>query len=171
MSQYKYFSLIIAIFCSFFLASCSVNTVMEKNPEATFDYRGFKVVNTSDLNDETIKEASIRFTQRLDKTLHQYFINEQEDVEVQVHVERYKPGSRLLRYLIGFGAGQAHLLAEVTIISKRQESYGRTDVTIVTSSRIFMGIFGGNAKSSIDRAVRQVVRDILKEKFFVRKTK
>ncbi len=77
-------------------------------------------------------------------------------------ITKYKPGNRTARYLVGFGAGAAKVVAHVKFTdSTTGEVLFEKDV----DGKVIMGVFGGDSNGAT-RGLAKEVAEVAKKKFF-----
>ena len=73
------------------------------------------------------------------------------DLTVAYRFIEYDPGSRLRRYMIGFGAGKG----EVTVEMSFKDAAGNELAKIENGGEISMGFFGGSIDQAIDEMAKK----------------
>lgn len=77
-------------------------------------------------------------------------------------VSKYKPGNRTARYMVGFGAGAAKVVAHIKFTdSATNEVLYEKDV----DGKVIIGLFGGNSNGAT-RGLAKEVAKVTEKKFF-----
>lgn len=105
------------------------------------------------------------FAQQLDKQLVQNKIkNDLTSNDTVIKYElNYDQGSRALRYFVGFGAGKAQAVVKAHLINK---SDGKEIASLTTDSTLSMGVFGGDAKATLDNSAKDITKKIIESNIF-----
>ena len=67
-------------------------------------------------------------------------------------VERYQPGIRALRYLVGFGAGRGRFESTWRVSDESGETIGQCEI----EGGIAMGVFGGSFDSVLEKVGKEL---------------
>jgi hypothetical protein len=111
--------------------------------------------------------ARLRATGLFDRVVNlsetQVTPGEQQALKLEGTITRLDPGSRALRYIVGFGAGAAKAQAETRLVDVQTGK-----VVVVTADRreAHFGVFGGDTEDHLREALSDMARDYAK--FMVR---
>ncbi len=104
--------------------------------------------------------ARLRATGLFDRVVNlsetQFSPGDQPALRLEGTITKLDPGSRALRYMVGFGAGAAKAQAETRLIDVQTGN-----VMVVTADRreAYFGIFGGDSEDHMREALSDMARD------------
>jgi len=104
--------------------------------------------------------ARLRATGLFDRVVNlsetQFSPGDQSALRLEGTITKLDPGSRALRYMVGFGAGAAKAQAETRLIDVQTGN-----VMVVTADRreAYFGIFGGDSEDHMREALSDMARD------------
>jgi hypothetical protein len=84
---------------------------------------------------------------------------EQPALKLQGTITSLDPGSRALRYIVGFGAGAAKVQAETRLVDVQT---GKIMVVTADRREAHFGVFGGDTEDHLREAVSDMARDYAK---------
>jgi hypothetical protein len=111
--------------------------------------------------------ARLRATGLFDRVVNlgetQVAPGDQPALRLEGTITKLDPGSRALRYVVGFGAGAAKAQAETRLVDVQT---GKVMVVTADRREAFFGIFGGDSEDHMREALSDMARDYAK--FLVR---
>lgn len=84
------------------------------------------------------------------------------DLTITGTVVEYKPGNRVARYFVGFGAGKTKVVAAIKITER---ATGKVLLEKNVDGKVVIGFFGGDSNGATRGLARQVAKDIKKALF------
>ena len=104
--------------------------------------------------------ARLRATGLFDRVVNlgetQVTPGEQPALKLEGTITKLDPGSRALRYVVGFGAGAAKAQAETRLVDVQT---GKVMVVTADRREAFFGIFGGDSEDHMREALSDMARD------------
>lgn len=88
------------------------------------------------------------FTKSLDLALYDEAFIRGNELTLEWKITRYDRGNRALRYLVGFGAGKAHVWAEGRLVDSKKKII---NLERAKGSEAF-GLFGGSADNAVEES-------------------
>lgn len=147
----KFKILLVALLGIFLFSGCSST----KLQEAKFDenqkiYRSMQPKCGDSLEEQYLQKQIERFARKKGVLGN--------DLLVDCKVVDYDKGNRALRYLIGFGAGQANTIIHTKVVNDRNATIGEFGI----EAKLRMGIFGGNDKKILINSAKMIYKEVMK---------
>ena len=130
------------------VSGCAGSAVETKSPSRISGVTS--VQSSEDRNDSTTAPESIRrrFQALLDEALYsENHFQRGRELTIRWRLVGYHEGSRALRYLVGFGAGQGKIVVQAIFLDPRGKEVG----AIKAEGSITMGAFGGSYETALSK--------------------
>ncbi|WP_277561129.1 DUF4410 domain-containing protein [Acinetobacter beijerinckii] len=145
------------------LSACSTtNSLVKKNDNFAKETKQQSYRIETPNNQQEFEQY---FTQQLNKQLAKNKIKNDltsNDTVITYELD-FDQGNRALRYFVGFGAGKAQAIVKAHLINKAD---GKEIASLTTDARLSMGVFGGDAKATLDNAAVDITKKIVESNIF-----
>lgn len=158
----KFIKFSIASVLSTLIAACSTTSQLTKShTQPPKSQTSYTISNSkSNSSESDLYFQNILISQLKNKNI---ILNEKEaDTEIKYDLV-FNEGNRALRYLVGFGAGKATGNVKVSLLNKADHT---PIASINTNASLSMGVFGGDAKTVLNNAAKDITTKIVEAEIF-----
>jgi hypothetical protein len=138
------------------LAGCITTASMVETQKPAHSIK----VSTAQISEEASTlnvptDVRMRFGQFLDDDLYsKHAFQRGSDLKIAWSFSEFDPGSRTLRYLVGFGAGKGKIAVHARFLDQKGQEIGAVD----GSATVVMGALGGSYDSALRKCADEVAR-------------
>lgn len=153
-------NIILTFVVALFMVSCSSKNIVSKSYTSENIYSSYNITYPQDTNMTSKYEI---ISQNLQEKLQKQNIKNGSDLQIDIKFASYDEGNRFLRYVIGFGAGQAKIIVVTNFYNNNKKHLG----TLQTQANIAAGLLGGGSDTSLSLVADKII-SFAKKHYFVK---